>query len=70
MSATDPRAEREGICGVTKQTGGTEWICVRPVHDAGTDGNNRYAFQAGGAVYFPQADRHYFVNRWPGRSRR
>lgn len=63
----DPRTERHDICGVTFiGATGIEWICIKEVHA------KIYTSRKGKVVYDtnPNADRHYFVNRWPNRSKK
>lgn len=62
----DPRTA-PGICGVTRVIGGTEWICIKPVHAKTYE---RHARGRRGQVVEdqnPNADRHHFVNRHPWR---
>lgn len=62
----DPRAKKEGICGVTIIGGsGIEWICIRPVH-----AKIYYRHKNRKPIYSenPTADQHYMVPRWPNRS--
>lgn len=54
-----------GVCGVTHQVGRFEFICIRPPHDPNTKNGNRGPANRDG--YYPQAERHYMVNRWPNR---
>jgi len=62
----DERALREGICGVTKTTGDTEWICIKPTHAS------VYRRRRGGFALESNAgvDQHYFVVRFPWRTPR
>lgn len=62
----DERAQRPGICGVTRTTGGIEWICIREVHAEVYRRRTRV-----GEVFEsnPGVDRHYYVNRYPWRER-
>lgn len=60
---TPQPATTKPLCGVTRNTGRIEWICVRPVHDTGANKNR--GFQVSG--YYPQSERHHFVRRYPGR---
>lgn len=61
----DPRAKAHGICGHTIVGGlGIEWICIKQVHD-----REYWRKDGRSAFYDKAADRHYFVPRWPNRSR-
>lgn len=57
----DPRAEAPGVCGLTRTLGGAiEWICIKQAHDDGPRLARR-------RIDDP-AERHHFVNRYPGRT--
>lgn len=58
----DPRVQK-GICGVTKNSGRFEWICIKRPHA------RVYSRRSGSLVFEnnPNVDRHYFVNRYPNR---
>lgn len=61
----DPRAQRPETCRVTTVTGsGREWICIKPVHA------KMYRRKDGRMMedLNPNADRHYFVPRYPLRN--
>lgn len=45
-----------GLCGITRNTGTIDWVCVRPIHD--NDSNKNRIRQING--YYPQSERHYF----------
>lgn len=60
----DPRAEAPGICGITRNTGSIEWVCVRKVHDTAKQRSSRPS----GLGYYPQSERHHFVRKYPMRS--
>jgi hypothetical protein len=62
----DERAQAEGICGVTRVTGKTEWICIKGVHGTVYRRRQRrgFALESNYGV-----DQHYFVNRFPWRKR-
>lgn len=68
----DPRAQREGICGVTTMGAtGIEWICIKPAHAKIYTRRSGDRTHKKGEVIFsdsPQADQHYFVNRYPYRN--
>lgn len=68
VAAPDPRTDRPGLCGITR-TGATgiEWICIRPVHAKWED-RHRPAYDSRGNP--AQAERHYFVRRYPYRPTR
>ena len=64
----DERAQREGICGVTKiGATGINWICVRKVHDK--EYRRRHGRRSGERIEDnnPAVDQHYFVRRWRNR---
>jgi hypothetical protein len=55
-------APQAPLCGITRNTGSIEWVCVRPVHDTG--GKNRGQQVTG---YYPESERHYFRPKYPER---
>ena len=68
----DPRTLEPGICGVTRITGQTEWICVKKVHGAAyTRKRGDRTHQAGDLIINDTRtmSAHYFVARYPNRLR-
>lgn len=60
----DPRTKRVDICGAIMRTEKIEWICIKQAHAKIYQRRSRNR----GEVIFsdnPNADRHYFVNRYP-----
>jgi hypothetical protein len=65
----DPRVD-PGICGIvaTHTAAGVpltiERICILPPHDDGLRREHRPSLGSG---YYPRAERHHFVTRYPNR---
>lgn len=66
MSEADPRAEKDGICGVEIIGGtGIVWICIKKVHAKVYE---RHGVRRGEMIFSAQgADSHYMVPKWPNR---
>lgn len=65
-AAIDIRATLPGVCGISHSTGSVEWICIKPVHD----GEKQRSQRPSSLGYYPKAERHYFVRKYPARSSR
>lgn len=69
----DPRVLEPGICGLTRITGDTEWVCIKKVHGlAYTRRRSDRTHRAGNIITndTPSGLAHYFVSKYPYRSRR
>lgn len=58
----DPRV-KPGVCGITVKTGAVEWVCIARPHDT----EHQRSRQPSALGYAAKSERHYFVNRYPGR---
>lgn len=61
---TDPRVNEPGICGISRIVGRTEFMCIAKPHDT----EHQRSRQRDPRGYVPKAERHHFVNRYPGRA--
>lgn len=51
-----PKAIVTETCGVRRNSGTIEWVCVRPIHDKETNKNRGQQITG----YHPESERHYF----------
>lgn len=66
----DPRTLEPGICGITRITGSTEWICIKKVHGTAYTRNRGDRTHNTGDLITNNtltSVAHYFVPRWPNR---
>ena len=63
----DARAQREGVCGVTRLVGDTEFICIARTHDDPPRPGHGQRSQRPHFGYYPKSERHYYVNKYPYR---